>query len=115
MNQPKHKPNRRTGVPNHEPRWAQRLLRWFHPENTLEEVEGDLYELYAYWYERSGQTQATVRYVLNVLSVLPPFVCRRKPRHEQAKTTLFPTPRHATKLFENRLSKFEKSKAVLLH
>jgi putative ABC transport system permease protein len=60
------------------PRWARRLLTWLHPEETLEEVEGDLDELYRYWNERSGQTQATLRYVLNVVSVLPPFVRRRK-------------------------------------
>ncbi|MEZ0610831.1 ABC transporter permease [Fibrella sp. WM1] len=60
------------------PRWVRWLLRWLHPDDTLEEVEGDLDELYAYWYERAGQPQATLRYVLNVLSVLPPFVRRRK-------------------------------------
>ena len=60
------------------PRWAQRLLTWLHPADTLEEVEGDLAELYAYWYGRAGKTQATLRYVLNVVSVLPPFVHRRQ-------------------------------------
>ena len=43
------------------PRWARRLLRWFHPEETLEEVEGDLDELYAYWYQRAGKQQAFTR------------------------------------------------------
>ena len=60
------------------PKLAKMLLRWFHPENTLEEVEGDLDELYAYWHERSGKMQAIFRYVLNVISVLPPFVKRRE-------------------------------------
>ena len=59
------------------PRWAQRLLVWLHPSETLEEVEGDLDELYAYWHKRAGASQATFRYVLNVFSVLPPFVRRR--------------------------------------
>lgn len=36
----------------HPPRWAQRLLRWLHPAETLEEVEGDLEELYADTYRR---------------------------------------------------------------
>lgn len=62
----------------HPPRWANRVLRWFHPEDTLEEVEGDLDELYVYWYERAGKRQATWRYLLNVASVLPPLVRRRK-------------------------------------
>lgn len=67
------------------PHWAKILLRWLHPHNTLEEVEGDLDELYAYWVRRSGKTQALLRYVLNVVSVLPPFVRRRqsKTNYEQ--------------------------------
>ena len=60
------------------PRWAHWLLIRLHPDDTLEEVEGDLVELYTYWYNRSGKTQATLRYLLNVVSVLPPFVLRRK-------------------------------------
>jgi putative ABC transport system permease protein len=64
----------------HPPRWAYWLLTRLHPEETLEEVEGDLDELYRYWNERSGQTQARLHYVLNVVSVLPPFVRRRKRR-----------------------------------
>ncbi|CAG5067815.1 hypothetical protein DYBT9623_00542 [Dyadobacter sp. CECT 9623] len=59
------------------PGWAQTLLRWLHPANTLEEVEGDLDELYEYWYRRGGRSQAVMRYILNVISVLPPFVKRR--------------------------------------
>ncbi|MGM9507628.1 ABC transporter permease [Larkinella sp. GY13] len=69
-----------TNPPN-PPRWAQRLLAWLHPAETLEEVEGDLDELYTYWYNRAGETQAVLRYLLNVLSVLPPFVRRRHRKH----------------------------------
>ncbi|WAC14938.1 ABC transporter permease [Dyadobacter pollutisoli] len=59
------------------PQWAKTLLRWLHPENTIEEVEGDLDELYAYTYKRTGKRQAVLRYLLNVVTVLPPFVRRR--------------------------------------
>ncbi|SOD89124.1 ABC transporter permease [Spirosoma fluviale] len=65
------------------PRWVHWLLRQLHPENTLEEVAGDLDELYAHWHTRAGKTQATLRYVLNVVSVLPPFVRRRKQAKQQ--------------------------------
>ncbi|MDR6568788.1 ABC transporter permease [Chitinophaga ginsengisegetis] len=65
------------------PRWAHWLLIKLHPANTLEEVEGDLEELYTYWYNRSGKTQAALRYLLNVVSVLPPFVRRRKTNEHQ--------------------------------
>ncbi|KAA0992429.1 ABC transporter permease [Dyadobacter aurulentus] len=64
------------------PRWARLLLRQLHPDNTIEEVEGDLDELFEHWYRRAGKTQATLRYIHNVISVLPPFVKRR-----QSKTT----------------------------
>ncbi|GAB3643040.1 ABC transporter permease [Spirosoma arcticum] len=64
------------------PRWAHRLLAQFHPDETLEEVEGDLDELYGYWYHRAGKAQATLRYVLSVVSVLPPFVRRRQRKQD---------------------------------
>nr|WP_295922203.1 ABC transporter permease [uncultured Dyadobacter sp.] len=68
------------------PRWASAILRSLHPRNTLEEVEGDLGELYAYWYRRAGRTQAVLRYILNVISVLPPFVRRRQPATAQYRS-----------------------------
>ncbi|MCE7063333.1 ABC transporter permease [Dyadobacter sp. CY343] len=68
------------------PGWARTLLRWLHPANTLEEVEGDLDELYEYWYRRAGKTQAVFRYSLNVISVLPPFVKRRQRKTEYDQT-----------------------------
>lgn len=70
------------------PRWARRVLRWLHPEETLEEVEGDLDELYAYWYHRAGKRQATWRYLLNVVSVLPPFVRKRQRKNEYTQPSL---------------------------
>ncbi|MCE7039068.1 ABC transporter permease [Dyadobacter sp. CY312] len=59
------------------PRWAQLLLHCFHPKNTLEEVEGDLDELYVYWYQRAGKFHAILRYIISVISILPPFVRKR--------------------------------------
>ncbi|GAB2764655.1 ABC transporter permease [Rhabdobacter roseus] len=74
------------------PRWARWLLIRLHPEDTLEEVEGDLEELYAYWYRR-GERRATFRYLLGVLSVLPPLVRRRKRKEDyyQPPSNLHPT------------------------
>lgn len=60
------------------PRWAEKLLILFHPENTIEEVQGDLEELYVSWYNENGSTYANLRYILNIISVLPPFVRRRR-------------------------------------
>jgi putative ABC transport system permease protein len=67
------------------PGWAESLLKWFHPAETLEEVLGDLEELYDGWYQDKGPFYARTRYVLSVVSVLPPFVRRRKPSYEYAK------------------------------
>lgn len=68
------------------PRWARQLLCWLHPSETLEEVQGDLDELYAYWYQRAGEPQASFRYLLNVVSVLPPFVVHRRSQPTQYRT-----------------------------
>jgi putative ABC transport system permease protein len=68
--------------PSAPPRWIRRLLTFFHPENTVEEVSGDLDELYDHWHEKHGKTAADLKYALNVLSVLPPFVRRRKQAKE---------------------------------
>ena len=62
------------------PQWIYRLLLWFHPDETLEEVTGDLEELYADRYQHSGKFRANLLYLVNVLSVLPPFVRRRTKR-----------------------------------
>lgn len=74
------------------PRFAHWLLTKLHPDDTLEEVEGDLDELYTYWSARSGKTQATIRYLLNVVSVLPPFVLRRKTSKQQYHTSSYLHP-----------------------
>lgn len=73
------------------PRWAQKLLAWFHPADTLEEVEGDLEELYTHWHQQLGKRQAGWRYTWSVLSVLPPFVHKRKAEktHYQVSNTHF--------------------------
>lgn len=63
---------------NIPPKWSTYLLTRLHPEETLEEVTGDLEELYVYWFQKSGKFWADLRYCLSVLTVLPPFVLRRK-------------------------------------
>lgn len=74
---------------NYPPRWIERLLCWFHPEETREEVLGDLEELYAYWYSEKGKFYAIFRYIFSAFSVLPPFVRRRKPEHDYSKPLIF--------------------------
>src|SRR5687768_1719202 len=71
------------------PGWAVYLLQWLHPQQTLEEAQGDLEELYAYWYSRQGKSKANFRYVLAVLSILPPLVRRRKPDYSFSQPIFF--------------------------
>jgi ABC-type antimicrobial peptide transport system permease subunit len=68
------------------------LLSWLHPNETLEEVQGDLEELYAYWHRQYGRRTAQVRYGLAVLSVLPPLVRRRQTREASYPQTNFFQP-----------------------
>ncbi len=67
------------------PRWIERILTRFHPEETLEEVLGDLEELYAYWQEKRGSVYAVARFLFSAISVLPPFVRHRKPKTVAAR------------------------------
>ena len=70
------------------PRWAEKLLIWLHPTDTIEEVQGDLEELYTFWHQEHGITYANSRYLFSLLSVLPPFVKRRQRRKEFSQPSL---------------------------
>ena len=74
------------------PRWAGWLLTQFHPPETLEEVQGDLEELYAHWHGQRGPMRASIRYGLAVLSVLPPWVRHRRRVHDHLQPSFFHTP-----------------------
>lgn len=69
------------------PRWATRLLRWFCAPHLVEEMEGDLDELFQQRIGEVGLRQARRRYVRDVLSLLRPFVLKRqpKPQHTAAR------------------------------
>jgi len=68
------------------PRWAVSLLRSMADPKTLEEVEGDLLEMYAHWSNRVGAAKARNWYVLNVLKLLRPFAKRK---NQYPQTYLF--------------------------
>jgi ABC-type antimicrobial peptide transport system permease subunit len=72
------------------PRWAAWLLARLHPSETLEEVQGDLEELYAHWRRQDGKSRAAFRYGLAVLSVLPPLVRRRRRKPHYPQPSPFP-------------------------
>ncbi|WP_229311075.1 ABC transporter permease [Larkinella soli] len=60
-------------TPPTPPRWAARLLERFGHPDTLEEVQGDLLELYTGWAETLGVREARRRYVLSALKLLRPL------------------------------------------
>lgn len=60
------------------PRWATKLLNWFADPNTVEEVDGDLLELYDYWYQSGGKQLAKWRYIISVFKLLRPFSKHKK-------------------------------------
>ena len=68
------------------PHWAVSLLRAMADPGTLEEVEGDLLEMFAHWSKTTGTTKAKTWYVLNVLKLLRPFAKRKS---EYPQTYLF--------------------------
>ncbi len=61
------------------PRWASWFLKKICAPHLLEEMQGDLEELYAERVETLGVPQANIRYVQDVLSLLRPFILKRKP------------------------------------
>jgi putative ABC transport system permease protein len=70
------------------PRWATTLLDWLGDPNTVEEVQGDLLELYDYWVETVGERKARWRYGLSVLKLLRPLAQRK----EANQTPFFLSP-----------------------
>ena len=69
---------------------ATRFLRWYcHPE-LLDEVEGDLYELFQRRVEMKGLWKAKVLYWLNVLMFLhPDYIRKRKDHYPVNHTAMF--------------------------
>ena len=68
---------------------ATRFLRWYcHPE-LLDEVEGDLYELFQRRVEMKGLWKAKVLYWFNVLMFLHPDYIRRKNQYQTNHTAMY--------------------------
>src|SRR5579859_6362362 len=60
-------------VSQRPPRWAEQILQWSCPNDSLEEVQGDLLELYNHWIETVGEREARRRYLFNVIRLQKPF------------------------------------------
>ena len=62
------------------PRLATCFLRWYCRSELLDEVEGDLYELFQRRIEKEGLQRARLRYWLNVLMFRQPDYIRKRKR-----------------------------------
>jgi putative ABC transport system permease protein len=68
---------------NKPPRWAQMLLRKLAAPETLEEVEGDMLELFMQWEKEHGKRQARLRYIRTVFTLLRPFRKATRPHGQK--------------------------------
>jgi hypothetical protein len=62
------------------PRWAEKLLQWYCPAESLEEVQGDLQELFMYWVETHGKAEADRYYIWCTFRLVRPFPGLPAPR-----------------------------------
>lgn len=85
------------------PRWIHFLLRKRIDERALEEIEGDLHEMYQRWISKSGKLIAGLRYLIQVLFYLRklPRSLRRKPQPVYPKT--YSKPLIDTAMFHSSL------------
>ncbi len=65
-------------APIQPPRWPGRLLRLFCAPHLVEELEGDLQELFAQRIYLYGESAARHRYVRDVFSIARPFAFKRE-------------------------------------
>ncbi len=63
------------------PQWADKLLQWLCPDELLEEIQGDLQELFEERIVEAGEHRARREHVLAVLGYLRPFGFKRKANH----------------------------------
>ncbi|GAB3255064.1 ABC transporter permease [Larkinella harenae] len=61
------------------PRWADRLLEWFVASHLLEDVQGDLHEVFHQQVEKAGLSKARRHFVRAVFHYINPFFLKRKP------------------------------------
>ena len=62
------------------PRWAEKLLEWLAADHLLEEVAGDLQELFEKRLQKYGLIKARLYYLLDLLKLLHPRLWRTQPQ-----------------------------------
>ena len=59
--------------PHHPPKWAIRFLEWGLPDDTAEDIMGDLYELYLEKIQAGKKRKATFDYIFGTFSLIQLF------------------------------------------
>jgi putative ABC transport system permease protein len=68
------------------PRLADRLLAWFCAPHLLEDIQGDLHELFLLRIRKKGMRRARLFYWIDVIRFFRPYVLRRQPpAYQQAR------------------------------
>ncbi|HTF21381.1 MAG TPA: ABC transporter permease [Chryseolinea sp.] len=70
----------KTNNPHNPPRFATKVLRWFSGTAMIEDLEGDLLELYGKDRMRFGRWRASLTYWMRVISVIASYALRRRKR-----------------------------------
>ncbi|CCH52451.1 putative ABC transporter permease yvrN [Fibrisoma limi BUZ 3] len=85
------------------PRFAQRLLRWFCAPHRLDELEGDLDELFQDRIKSVGVHRARWRYLRDVLSLMQPQFIKREEKYHPKSTTITMIRNYVKIAFRNLL------------
>ena len=59
-------------TPHQPPKWADKFLEWYCRPELLEEIQGDIYELYDKRCEKKSQAEANRRFVWDVFRSFRP-------------------------------------------
>lgn len=74
---------------NHQPpQWADRLLRWYCHEDLIEDLQGDLYELYLKRLEQSGKNIARLWYIWWVIRSFRMSALKRNQKFKNSMLTM---------------------------
>jgi putative ABC transport system permease protein len=64
----------------HPPRWAERLFQWYADRAAIEDLVGDLEELFHHEVQRRSRGYAQTRYVFRVISLMTSYALKKR-RH----------------------------------
>lgn len=63
------------------PFWVDKMLEFFCAPQLLEEVQGDMFEMYGKWVEEYGERKARRLYIWNALKFFRPFALKKQKKY----------------------------------